>query len=57
MSGDTVKNLDFGTGNQLELTAFWCLNSPSSNAVVISFKLNAQIALPAIEFSGVVKTA
>jgi hypothetical protein len=47
---------DLDIGNQFELLVSWFLNDPTSKALVMSLNLNAQIALPAIELSGVLKT-
>ena len=44
------------TGNQFELAVSCSLKAPS-NASKRSLNLNAQIAFPAIELAGVVKTA
>ena len=47
---------DLEVGSQLEFTVCWFLNGPSSNAEEMSDNLKAQMALPAMALSGVVKT-
>ena len=47
---------DFDMGSQFELTVSWFLKGPVSKDEVMSLNLKAQMAEPAIELSGVVKT-